>query len=130
MTTPSISNHGRLYAGRASLERLSTWAVLAGVCGLVAAVGPLPTVVKTLLLVVFVFVGPGAAGMHHWQHTMPVVATRALVPVLGLAVVFLILTLSLMLGGWSPRVVLLAMSAATVVAGVVNRRVFDERGDR
>lgn len=119
----SISDRARLEGAH-----LSTWAMLGSGCGLLAAIGPLPPGLKAVLLLTFVFLGPGSAVLQYWSAELPAVARRALVPVLGLSLVFLVLTGSLLLGYWHSRVLLLSMAVATAGVGVVNRRRFDLGG--
>jgi len=105
------------------VRRLSTWAIGGAVCGLVSAVGALPSAAKAVLLLVFVFVGPGSAALEYWAATIPGVAQRALVPVLSFSIVLLAVTVALLLGVWSPRIVLLALAAVTAAVGLANLRL-------
>lgn len=103
----------------AAVPRLSAWAVAGGTCGLLAAIGALPSGARAVLLLAFIAAGPGAAVLQYWAGDVPVIAQRALVPVVGLAVVILVVSAVLLLGWWAPRPVLLALAAVTVVlAGV------------
>jgi hypothetical protein len=120
---PLVANGTRL-----RVDLLSTWAIAGAVCGLLAAIGPLPSALKAPLLLAFVFLGPGSAVLQYWAAALPAIARRALVPILGLSIVFLVLTASLLLGYWSPRVLLLGLAVATVIVGVVNRQRFDIGG--
>ena len=115
--TPSVINrmHPRV-------SRLSTWAIGGAACGLVSAIGARPPAAKAVLLVAFVFVGPGSAALEYWAATIPAVAQRALVPVLSFSIVLLVVTVALLLGVWSPRIVLLALAAVTAAVGLVNLR--------
>jgi uncharacterized membrane protein len=102
-------------------DRLSTWAIVGAGCGLLAAVPFLPSGLKALLLLTFVFVGPGSVIVDRFKD-LPIVAVRALVPVIGLSVVILIVSLSLLLGVWSSRVLLLALAVVTGGLGLMNAR--------
>jgi hypothetical protein len=100
------------------LDPLPATAAVGGACGLLAGIGPLPAALKAALLLGFVAVGPGSALLQFWSAGVPPLAQRALVPVLGLAVVVLVVTGALLLGYWAPRVVLVALAAGTVATGV------------
>ncbi|MCW2528695.1 MAG: hypothetical protein JWM76_3555 [Pseudonocardiales bacterium] len=102
-------------------DRLSTWAVVGAGCGLLAAVPFLPSGLKALLLLTFVFVGPGSVIVDRFKD-LPIVAVRALVPVIGLSVVILVVSLSLLLGVWSSRLLLLALAVVTLAVGLFNAR--------
>ena len=103
----------------APMSRPSTWAVAGGACGLTGAVGALPSGVRAALLLAFVAAGPGSALLQYWAASIPPVAQRALVPVVGLALVVLVVSFALLLGWWSPQATLLGMSALTVAVGVL-----------
>jgi len=103
-------------------DPLPVAAVAGGAAGLLAGIDPLPPAVKAVLLLAFVAVGPGGALLQYWTSDVPALAQRALVPVVGLAVVVLAVTGALLLGYWSPRVVLLALAGATVVLGLAGHR--------
>ncbi len=104
------------------LDELSSWAILGAGCGIAAAIPGLPPLASGLLLAFFAFVGPGSAVVDTWFAVLPTVAVRALVPVVSFSVVLLVISLSLMLGFWSPRVVLLALAAVTGAVGILQRR--------
>ena len=99
-------------------DPLPVTAAAGGVAGLLAGIGPLPAAVKAVLLLAFIAMGPGSALLQFRSDAVPSLAQRALVPVLGLAVVVLVVTGALLLGYWSPRVVLLALAGGTAVLGV------------
>jgi hypothetical protein len=98
---------------------LDATALAGGVCGLLAAIGPLPSALRALLLATFVVIGPGSALVRWWRDRLADVAVRALVPVSGFAVLTVVLTVSLYLGVWSPRWTLLGLAVATVVVAAV-----------
>lgn len=110
----------------AALRRhpLPAGAATGGVAGLLAAIGALPPGARAVLLLAFVAIGPGCALLQYWNRDLPAVAQRALVPVLGLAVVVLVVSGTLLLGHWAPRLVLVGLAAGTVAlgaAGLVGR---------
>src|SRR3954468_19108917 len=101
MTFPTLAGH------RIVLNRLSTWAILASVCGLLAEVSALPSGVRAVLLLAFILAGPGSAIVQYWSKQLPAYAVRALVPVVGLCVVILAVSGALLMGVWSTRLTLL-----------------------
>lgn len=103
------------------LDQLASWALFGAGCGLLAELSFLPELVKALLLLTFVLVGPGSVVLD-WMGTLPLVAVRALVPVTGLSLVLLGVSGALLLGFWSSRVTLLILVVLTAAGGLVNRR--------
>jgi hypothetical protein len=99
------------------LDQLPMWAVGGAGCGLLTELSLIPAVVKGVLLLAFVLVGPGSAALYRIGPTLPPVAARALVPVTGLAIVTLTTTGSLFMGIWSPRATLLGLAVLTALVG-------------
>jgi len=96
--------------------------VAGGVSGLVAAIQALPPAARAFLLLAFVGVGPGAAIVQFWSDSLAPVVRRALVPVAGVSVVICVVSVSLLLGYWSPRTTLVALAAVTILAGAWQAR--------
>ena len=101
------------------VQQLSSWAIIAAGCGLVAAIPGLPSFASGLLLAFFVLVGPGSAVVDFWSDGLPKVAVRALVPTVSFSLVLLTVSLSLLLGFWSPRLMLLILAVVTAAVGVM-----------
>src|SRR3954453_6640273 len=104
-------------ARKDQLLQLSTAALVGGTSGLVAAISVLPSAVRATLLLLFVGVGPGAALLQFCSGSLIPVVRRALVPVAGVSVVICVVSVSLLLGYWSPRTTLLALATVTFAAG-------------
>jgi hypothetical protein len=109
------------------IHRCSTWAIVGGACGLLAAIPVGPSLIRALLLLAFLFLGPGAVALY-WVRDLPTMVVRALVPLVGLSIVLVVVSLSILSGYWSPRPTLLALAAVTFAAGLV-LRAHDERAD-
>lgn len=73
-------NHERL-AQQLPLDRLSTWAIIGAVGGLLAEITFLPSALKGLFLCAFIFLGPGSAVLE-WFPELPKYAVRALISTL------------------------------------------------
>jgi hypothetical protein len=110
------------------LQRLPSWAVIAGVCGLIADVSTLPSVISGPLLTIFICIGPGAAVVDHWSPILTKIAVRGLVPVASFSIVLLCVSLGLLLGFWSPRVTLLGLALGTIGTGALRLRFSTVRG--
>jgi uncharacterized membrane protein len=104
----------------ADVYRLSTWAIVGGVCGLLAAIPVGPEFIRAILLLSFIFVGPGSVVLQ-WSPGLPPIIVRMLVPIIGFCVVSLLLSAGLLSHFYSPRISLLVMAAVTVAVGYFHR---------
>jgi signal transduction histidine kinase len=105
---------------RLPLDQLSSWSLMAAAAGLLAEIPLLPPVIRAFLLLGFVLVGPGSVVLD-WFGELPKVAVRALIPIVGLSVVILVVSLPLFLGFWSSRVTLAALAVVTAALAGHNR---------
>jgi hypothetical protein len=96
---------------------LSLAAVLLGLVGSLAAIRTLPSVLLVIVVAAFMFAGPGSLAMSWYAHLPPSVLF-SLVPIVGIAICLLVVTGLLMLGFYSPVLVLLGLTGATVVGGL------------
>jgi hypothetical protein len=98
--------------------RLSLTATALGLIGSVGAIPNLPTPVLGIAVAAFVFAGPGCLALSWYTSISPEVLLP-LIPIVSLAVCILVVAGLLMLGFYSPAVVLLGMTGVTAVAGLV-----------
>jgi glycosyltransferase involved in cell wall biosynthesis len=96
---------------------LSLAAVVLGLVGSLGAVRTLPTVLLAIAVGAFMFVGPGSLALSWYPHLPPSVLF-SLVPMVGLAICLLVVSGALMLGFYSPVVVLLGLTGVSVVGGL------------
>jgi GT2 family glycosyltransferase len=104
------------YSGNSA--RLAAIAVVLGVIGTLGAVQMLPSVVLAIAVAAFMFAGPGTLLLSWYAH-LPPSAVAALIPAVSLAMCILVVAGLLMLGIYSPVLVLLGMTSATVVGGLL-----------
>jgi hypothetical protein len=98
--------------------RLALTAVALGLVGSLGAVSTLPTLVLTLIVGVFMLAGPGSLALSWYTH-LPTYAIVPLVPVVSVAACLVVVTGLLMLGFYSPVIVLLALTSTTIAAGLL-----------
>ncbi len=104
------------YSGNAT--RLAAAAVGLGLIGMLGAVPMLPSVLLALAVAAFMLAGPGSL-LLSWYTELPASAVAALVPAVSVAVCILVVAGLLMMGVYSPILVLLGMTSATVIGGVL-----------
>jgi GT2 family glycosyltransferase len=104
------------YSGHAA--RLAATAVVLGLIGTLGAVQMLPSVVLAIAVGVFMLAGPGSLLLSWYTH-LPTSAVAALIPAVSVATCVLVVAGLLMLGIYSPVLVLLIMTSATVVGGLL-----------
>jgi GT2 family glycosyltransferase len=98
--------------------RLATASALLGLGGALGAVRELPTFVLLILVGAFMIAGPGSLAMS-WYTRLPTVVLVALLPAVSLSICLLVVTGLLMLGFYNPVVVLLGLTVATVIGGLL-----------
>lgn len=98
--------------------RLAAAAVVLGLIGMLGAVQTLPSVLLALAVAAFMLAGPGSL-LLSWYTQLPASAVAALVPAVSVAVCILVVAGLLLLGVYSPILVLLGMTSATVIGGVL-----------
>jgi hypothetical protein len=106
---------------RGGAARLSITAVAFGLMGALGAVRILPSVLLALVVAAFMLAGPGSLLLSWYTH-LPAYAVAALVPAVSIAVCILVVAGLLMLGIYSPVGVLLGLTSATVVCGLLRCR--------
>jgi hypothetical protein len=97
--------------------RLALVAVVLGLVGSLGAISMLPTLVLAPAVGAFVLAGPGSLAMSWYTH-LPATVLVPVLPAVSLASCLIIVSGLLMLGFYSPVIVLLGMTAATVVGGL------------
>jgi hypothetical protein len=103
---------------RDTTARLSIAAVALGLVGALGAIRILPSVLLALVVAAFMLAGPGSLLLSWYTH-LPAYAVAALVPAVSVAVCILVVAGLLMLGIYSPVGVLLGLTSATVVCGLL-----------
>ena len=106
---------------RGGAARLSITAVALGLMGALGAVRILPSVLLGLVVGAFMLAGPGSLLLSWYAH-LPAYVVAALVPAVSIAVCMLVVAGLLMLGIYSPVGVLLGLTLATVVCGLLRCR--------
>jgi hypothetical protein len=106
---------------RGGAARLSITAVALGLVGALGAVRILPSVLLALAVAAFMLAGPGSLLLSWYTH-LPAYAVAALIPAVSIAVCMLVVAGMLMLGIYSPVGVLLGLTLATVVCGLLRCR--------
>jgi hypothetical protein len=106
---------------RGGAARLSITAVALGLMGALGAVRILPSVLLALVVAAFMLAGPGSLLLSWYAH-LPAYIVAALLPAVSLAVCMLVVSGLLMFGIYSPVVVLLGLTSATVVCGLLRCR--------
>lgn len=114
------------YSGNAA--RLAAAAVVLGLIGTLGAVSTLPSVLLAVAVGAFMLAGPGSL-LLSWYSELPPSAVVALVPAVSLAVCILVVAGLLMLGVYSPILVLVGMTSTTVIGGLL-RCAYLARRDR
>jgi hypothetical protein len=104
----------------------ATWAFIGGIAGLLAAIPGLPTLISAPALLAFVFLGPGSVIVSYVPNLTALVV-RTLVPVTGLAVLILVVSLLLFMNFYSPVLTLLVLAAATTAWAVQAMRPTRDR---
>lgn len=104
------------YPGNAA--RLAAIAVVLGLIGTLGAVRVLPSVVLATAVAAFMLAGPGSLLLSWYAH-LPRSAVAALIPAVSVAMCILVVAGLLMSGVYSPVPVLLGMTSATVVGGLL-----------
>ena len=116
---------GRSQPGPAAYAKAAT---ALGLAGAVGAVQILPSVVLAILVGAFLLAGPGSLVLSWYAH-LPTYAIAALLPTVSVAVCLLTITTVLMLNVYHPVWVLLGLSAATALGGLL-RVLFLARRER
>jgi glycosyltransferase involved in cell wall biosynthesis len=98
--------------------RFSLAAVVLALVGALGAVSALPPLALAFVIGVFMLAGPGLLVLSWYTH-LPTYASVALVPAVGVALCIIVVSGLLMLGFYSPAVVLLGMTGAIVVGGLM-----------
>jgi hypothetical protein len=109
--------------------RLSLAATALGLIGSVGAIPHLPTAVLAIAVAAFVFGGPGCLALSWYTNIAPQVLLP-LIPVVSLAVCVIVVCGLLMLGFYSPVIVLLGMTGVTAVAGLLRCSYLSSWGKR
>ena len=109
--------------------RMAVLAFALGLIGSLATIQVLPTYLLGVIVGVFMFGGPGALLMSWYTH-LPVSALVALVPAVSFAVCLLVVTGLLMAGFYSPVIVLLGLSLATALGGLLRCGYLAARASR
>jgi glycosyltransferase involved in cell wall biosynthesis len=97
---------------------LSLAAISLGLVGSLGAVRTLPTVLLVIVVGAFMFGGPGSLALSWYAH-LPTSVLVSLVPMVSLAICLLVVSGALMLGFYSPVVVLLGMTGVSAVGGLL-----------
>jgi GT2 family glycosyltransferase len=97
--------------------RLALTAVALSLVGALGAVPALPSLVLALAVGAFTLAGPGSLALSWYTH-LPAYALVPLVLIVSVAVCLLVVTGLLMVGFYSPVLVLLALTSTTVVGAV------------
>jgi hypothetical protein len=92
-------------------------AALAGIAGLIASPGVLPTTLQALLVGALVLLGPGA--VVRMLVRMPRSTTAIVVPAIGLTTVIIATCALIAINAWSPQEMLGVLSFAIVAAAVI-----------
>ena len=87
--------------------------------GALATVPILPSAIRAVLMLGFIFAGPGSAVMLWLRCDAPTTFTLTIVPVSGLAVFILAVTGSVYVSVWEPTVLLLVLAALTALTAQV-----------
>ncbi|TSD95448.1 glycosyltransferase [Gordonia rubripertincta] len=104
-------------AGNSILEgRLAAVALWIGLVGCLGATTILPGVLQVAAVTAFVVLGPGSLAMSFGR--FPVYVRLALIPVVGLALCMIAVTVPLLAGFWNPAVVLGVSSAVVTLGGL------------
>ena len=98
--------------------RLALTAVALGLVGSLGAVSTLPTLLLALIVGAFMLAGPGSLALSWYTH-LPTYAIVPLVPIVSVAACLVVVTGLLMVGFYSPVLVLLALTSATVAGGLL-----------
>lgn len=109
----------RVWGRLAPLAKLAVAAALLGVLGIPSI---MPTFITGPAVLLFVFVGPGAAILI-WTPDIAGPLRATLVPVLGLGVAILANYAALLEGFWHPRILLVLMIASTLASVVAAERI-------
>jgi hypothetical protein len=111
----------RAWGRLAPLAKLAAAAALLGVLGIPSI---MPTFITGPAVLLFVFVGPGAAILI-WTPDIAGPLRAALVPVLGLGAAIMINYAALLEGFWHPRMLLVLMIAGTLASVIAAERIRD-----
>lgn len=98
--------------------RFALVAAVLGLIGLIGAIPQLPSFMLAIVVAPFMLAGPGCLALSWYGHLPPYV-TIPLVPAVSLAICILVVSGLLMLGFYSPVVVLLGIATATVLGGLL-----------
>ena len=98
--------------------RLALTAVVVGLIGTLGLVQKLPTPVLAVAVGVYLLAGPGSLILS-WYTNLPSAVLFPLIPAVSIAVCMLVVTGLLMIGIYNPIAVLLGLTAATVIGGLV-----------
>jgi GT2 family glycosyltransferase len=98
--------------------RLTLVSVLLGLVGAMGSVRSMPTFLLVIVVGAFTLGGPGSLALS-WYPRLPTAVLVALVPGVSLAVCLIVVTGLLMLGFYNPVSVLLGLTGATVVGGLL-----------
>lgn len=98
--------------------RLAITAVVLGILGLLGTISVLPSFLLIVLVGAFVLGGPGTLALS-WYASLPTSVLVPLVPALSLATCVLVVSGALMAGIYSPLLVLVGLTAATVIGGLI-----------
>lgn len=101
-------------------EFLAAVAVAMGLVGLVGSIPVLPGPLLLICIGLFMFAGPGSLIMS-WFTRLPVFAIFASIPLAGLAICILVVSLLLTVGFYSPATILIGLSLLTVIGGFLRR---------
>lgn len=99
--------------------RLSLAAAVLGLIGTLGAISALPTLVLGIAVGAFVVAGPGSLILSWYGH-LPVSVLIPLIPPVSIGACLIVVSGLLMLGFYSPVVVLLGLTALTVVGGLAH----------
>jgi hypothetical protein len=106
---------------RVCADQLSRAAVVLGLVGALGAVHVLPSTLLAIVVGAFLLAGPGSLLLSWYTH-LPIYAVVALLPAVSVAVCVLVVAVALMLGIYNPVWVLLGLTSATAVGGLLRNR--------
>jgi GT2 family glycosyltransferase len=108
--------------------RLAMTAVVLGLIGSIGAVRVLPGFVLFIAVAAFMLAGPGTLLLSWYTH-LPRYALIPLIPVTSIGVCIIVLTALLMIDIYSPVTVLVGLTSATIVGGLIRCSYLPQRAE-